>query len=321
MFRQVLPTHLGYGALELRILNRMVHGNHQIHQESCTSDQWVNYIVLVKQIIGTSFNNTLLHDGDVTILLDWVYYHDVLTRFSLRHWHRKATETEISSDPLRLCVEVREPKIAIFLLLSSDKPWQTSTMAPSAIAILEMLSQICETVPADATANTSFEVEEDYKGFLSVLEWRIRNIPDTTEYHQGAKPASYAKTNALLLRLYKLALLVYLERTCGGLLNQGIRTQQHVDEAFSILPKLNCCDRQFPAFIIGCEARTDEQRIVVLDLIWRTKNRSSSRSFNYVGNVLQAIWAQDDLATAANISYGERLSSIITRCLVTPTFV
>jgi hypothetical protein len=31
-----------------------------------------------------------LQDGnsDLGTLLDWVYYHDVLARFSIRHWHK-----------------------------------------------------------------------------------------------------------------------------------------------------------------------------------------------------------------------------------------
>lgn len=194
-------------------------------------------------------------------------------------------------------------------------------MSPSAFAILDHLSQICEKVPSDGTANTAFDSLEDYKGFLSVLDWRIRNIRTAIEYEPGEKMVSTADTIMLPLQLYKLSLLIYLERISGNMLSPVIKISQHVEEAFAMLPRLSSCEYHFPVFFVGCEARTDEQRVMVLDLISRTEAKSSSRSYKYVVNVLQAIWAQDDLAGGGNMGYGEMLSSVITRCLVTPTFV
>jgi hypothetical protein len=80
----------------------------QIHQASCTSDHWTGYIGRVKQVIDTSCTGALQYDTDLAVVLDWVHYHDVMARFSLRHWHRKTTETEIASTPIMLCTEVRE---------------------------------------------------------------------------------------------------------------------------------------------------------------------------------------------------------------------
>lgn len=194
-------------------------------------------------------------------------------------------------------------------------------MSPSAFAILDYLSQVCEKVPADGTSNTAFDSLDDYKGFLSVLDWRIRNTRVSVEYEPEEKMVSTAGTITLPMELYKLALLIYLERTCGNVLSPVIKSNQHVEEAFAMLPRLSSCERHFPVFFVGCEARTDEQRVMVLDLISRTEVKSSSRSYKYVVNVLQAIWAQDDLAGGGNMGYGEMLSSVITRCLVTPTFV
>ena len=194
-------------------------------------------------------------------------------------------------------------------------------MSPSAFAILDHLSQICEKVPADGTSNTAFDSLADYKGFLSVLDWRIRSTRVSCDHEPEEKMTPTADTIMLLTELYKLALLIYLERICGNVLSPVIKTNHHVEEAFAMLPRLGSCERQFPVFVVGCEARTDEQRAMVLDLISRTEVKSSSRSYQYVVNVLQAIWAQDDLAGGGNMGYGEMLSSVITRCLVTPTFV
>ncbi|PNH49180.1 hypothetical protein VD0003_g7958 [Verticillium dahliae] len=75
-------------------------------------------------------------------------------------------------------------------------------------------------------------------------------------------------------------------------------------------PQLSFCKQQFPIHVIGCEARTDEQRAAVLDVISRTEKMSSSRSLNYCKRILQAVWAQDDLVNGCNIGYREKLSSI-----------
>lgn len=37
-------------------------------------------------------------DGDFTALLGWLYYHDVLVRFSLRHWRQGPMEDIYAED-------------------------------------------------------------------------------------------------------------------------------------------------------------------------------------------------------------------------------
>lgn len=117
-----------------------------------------------------------------------------------------------------------------------------------------------------------------------------------------------------------MAMLVYLYRATGNLLNQVTRIQQQVDAAFDMITQLSSCDRQFPVFVLGCEARGDEQRAAVLDLISKSERNASSRSFNYVKVILQAIWAQDDLADG-DTNYWDKLSYVISCCSVLPTFV
>lgn len=122
------------------------------------------------------------------------------------------------------------------------------------------------------------------------------------------------------MELYRLAMLVYLNRASGNLLNQSHKTQQAIDKAFSIFSALDSCGRQFPIFILGCEARSDDQRAVVLDLMSRTERKVSSRSYNYARLLLQATWAQDDLGNG-NTDYWDKLSYVISCCRIMPPFV
>lgn len=154
---------------------------------------------------------------------------------------------------------------------------------------------------------------DGYKSFLKILDWKCRSmeLPPTTD---GGVDASSA------MEVYRLAMLVYLNRASDNILNQSTRTQQHIDEAFAILSRLGSCDRQFPVLILGCEAQSDEQRAVVLEVIARTERGDSSRSLKLVRVLVQAIWAQDELGKG-NMRYWDKLSWIISCCKILPTFV
>src|SRR5699024_4351633 len=125
----------------------------------------------------------------------------------------------------------------------------------------------------------------------------------------------------LVMQLYQLAILVFLNRIFEGLLDRPIRTQQHIDKAFDILSRLSSCKQQFPIHVICCEARTDEQRAVALDVISRTEKMRSSRCLSYCKSILQAVWAQDDLADGNNVGYREKLTAVMSHCLIVPSFV
>ena len=155
---------------------------------------------------------------------------------------------------------------------------------------------------------TSVEMSQDHREYLKILDWRIRNTPKADAIGEA----------------FELATLIYLNRTSRPLLDdQPLRTQQRIDKAFAVLSQLNSCERQFPVFVLGCEARTDNQRAIVLDLISRTEGNVASRSFNHVKLLLEALWAQDDLVDGhhGDISYWNKLSSTMSRCVNPPCFV
>lgn len=108
-------------------------------------------------------------------------------------------------------------------------------------------------------------------------------------------------------------MLVYLNGMSSNMLSQVNKTQQHVNRALSIVSRMSSCYRQFPIFVLGCEARRDDQQATVLDLMARTESSGSSRSFRHLRVLLQAVWAQDDL-NEGGINYRDRLDNVISRC-------
>ncbi|AEO64645.1 uncharacterized protein THITE_2086135 [Thermothielavioides terrestris NRRL 8126] len=282
----------------------------EIHQLTCTSNDWTRYLCGVKGLIRATGLDSAPYDDDLAALLDWVYYHDVLARFSLRHWHRESA-SKSSRSPLSPSTALSLASSCMLRSTSRQSiPAEPSKSSPPALGLIALLSEVCDAVPARLPPMTPAERDE-YKSFLQILDWRIRSwkppIPvTTTGYDNNSNNTSDA---ALVTELFQLATLIYLNRASANTLNQQRRTQQHIDRGFALLARLRTCERQFPVLVLGCEAVGDEQRAVVLDAIARTEQSDRSRSFNYVRHLLQALWAQDDLA-AGELDYGEKLSYV-----------
>lgn len=122
------------------------------------------------------------------------------------------------------------------------------------------------------------------------------------------------------IELCQLAALVYIERVAGSFLEDESRTNQSIERAFSIFVRLEACERMFPLLIFACEARNDDQRITILDLIARTQKNSPVRSLDLIKSMIQSIWVQDDLADQ-EIRYVDRLSITLSSSEGFPIFV
>ena len=276
----------------------------EVHQPSCTSGQWTFHLGGVKTVLNASSVRTLRQLGsDMTVLSDWVHYHEVLARFSLLHWnHDEGVTPELPSTP------------------PTDLVCPQASNLPSPIfPMLDLLSQVCDAavVSRSAIAPGISGAMDDYRGFLEILDWRIRTLPLQKFPDDHGSDGSAT----LVMQLYQLAILLFLNRSFEGLLHQPIRMQNYIDKAFAILPQLSFCKPQFPIYIIGCEALTDEQRAVVLDVISRTEKMSCSRPLAFCRRILQAIWAQDDLANGVNLGYRSKLTAVMSRCPIVPCFV
>ncbi len=94
-----------------------------------------------------------------------------------------------------------------------------------------------------------------------------------------------------------------------------------VEKAHTLLDQLESFNLAFPLLIIGCEARTDEQRMKILEHIERGIQTSSLRSLHGLQNILQQIWVQDDLAVDFELDYLSRLDTVISSYRIMPNFV
>lgn len=119
--------------------------------------------------------------------------------------------------------------------------------------------------------------------------------------------------------LFKLSLLVYLERTLGDSPGQSAKLRKMINKAFSTFSELKALPWRFILLILGCEARSDEDRIVVLDLISRTENSNSVRSLQSMKGTIESLWAQDDLWDQ-ELNYTDKFTAVVSSSEILPSF-
>ncbi|KAL4861781.1 fungal-specific transcription factor domain-containing protein [Aspergillus spectabilis] len=277
----------------------------EIHKTSCTTGQWRWYVAGVKRVIAASGLGKGSPDGDLRALLDWVQYHDALSRFSSLHWR---CDLEPTPFPTEMATQIWCMHAA-FVREHVDDPTPMLQSTPSLWGgLLTLLTEGCEILSAkENRAPTATQTKYDQR--LRELISELRALPIAT--------ASTDDKNSTL-ELFHLAALVYLNRASGN--PQPVETEACISRAFTIFSSLDSCDRQFSLMILGCEARSDDERCMILDLISRTEKRASSRALYLTTIVIKRIWMQNDLAQG-NLDYMHTLNGIMGACGILPPFV
>jgi hypothetical protein len=152
------------------------------------------------------------------------------------------------------------------------------------------------------------------KNLLTILEWKIRQIPVIEE------PCELTMEDSRCLEVFQLALLVCLERASG---RKNFHAQSKtVAKAFTLFSQAKTFPRQFPLLIIGAEARSDEDRMTVLDLMERTEE-ANGVSMGATRGILMGMWAQDDLqeGDGGAVGYAQKIGAVIGSREGLPSFI
>ncbi|KAL4809574.1 fungal-specific transcription factor domain-containing protein [Aspergillus unguis] len=142
----------------------------ETYNASCTAGQWPTYLLNAKSIIKASALSSFKPEPDheLTLLLDWVYYHDVMARFSRFHYRRERQDLDKEEEPN-----------------GSDEIWAYSP--PCSNQSLVLLSQLLSAVFAGAENR----VPEDYNNNIKLLEFQIRKLlPGADHLKTGDRPPS-----------------------------------------------------------------------------------------------------------------------------------
>ncbi|KAJ5108235.1 hypothetical protein N7456_004910 [Penicillium angulare] len=194
----------------------------EIHQSSCPSGQWRSYIIGIKSVIKACPATKFARDSEFKVLLDWAYYHDVLSRFSLTHWHPLVTE--ITAVNLHEPVNIPSPPV------NTHEPWIEMTHSnPSPFTtILKLLAEVFERVAIAPVQMTTATESDDFKSYLKILAWRIRSISMS-----DSRVKEYPGMGTMV-ELFQLAGLVYLGRAFGHIIGSAADYEKRIERAFHI---------------------------------------------------------------------------------------
>jgi hypothetical protein len=123
-----------------------------------------------------------------------------------------------------------------------------------------------------------------------------------------------------LAELFRLAAYIYLERLGKAVSPDNRLFKDLVDQAFRLLWDLGDCDRPWPLFVIALEARTDEERKLVLTVIGNALRRRPLGNLTITKRMIQAAWVHQDLQEGAGVDALLVYNRVVSANRVPPSF-
>jgi hypothetical protein len=161
---------------------------------------------------------------------------------------------------------------------------------------------------------------DEYENTLRCLEGRIENTVLSAPEGISDTVSSLNTAWVAMMELFKLAGLIYLNRASRNFSGISPQIDAMVERAYELLDDLETFNPTFPLLIVGCEARTDRQRLRILEHIERAMEMSSLRSLHGLRDILQQVWVQDDLAVDYELDYLNKLDAVISSYQIIPSF-
>jgi hypothetical protein len=298
-----------------------------------SSHSWEVFAGGAKQIAKVIYARVQIYEGDALTMLNWMFYHDALSKISARHWTQKPYKVSYAEEKtineIKSCA--RDGQIMKLALLSGNT---SKVRTPNSILkkpinilqiintigcsadILETIARICDHVldREDPIRNSVEHIEA-----VDRFERRLTNVKQYIN-QEGEMMTSDQEETYKVGELYRLAGLVYLYRACKRLPSIDSKVKTAVETGLSILASLNTCTRSFPLVIIGCEARCDEDRLVVLDLLRRTLGCRETGNIAGARIFVEASWAQDDIHGEEELDYVRKFDAIMGLSKYRPSF-
>jgi hypothetical protein len=267
---------------------------------------WVTFFCAVKRIINTSPAMEKLVRSEYSVFLDWIYYHEALSEFTIRHW--KVPYDGCGFPPIARSTEV----------VNRVGP-QVEEGIGCPTEVLELLVHACRqaiVAPSPEMAYTATELQR-----ARVLEQRI----STAVGEFGPIPTSTMvprHRHAMVSDLHRIACLIYVNRAVHRDSGNEFRHQRLVREGILLLGELQTCQSAWPLFIIGCEAIDDEQRLAVLQVCERSRQETRQRTSHVdsTQRLVEAMWNQRDLDENGQLEYTAALDAVVGGLVFMPLF-
>ncbi|KAE9376312.1 hypothetical protein N431DRAFT_331088 [Stipitochalara longipes BDJ] len=266
---------------------------------------WFCHLSEARRLIDNASLDNQNFQGEFSRLLDWVEYHMVMSRFSHRHWY-------INVAPIK---GIKNFAPVGQGTCHSRKVESVSHCSNEILRHFYIMFEMIQK-PTDSLYHS-----DEYEKSLRCLENRITNIVPLAPEGVSDTMSGLSTAWVATMELFKLAALIYLKRASRNFSGTSTQIDAMVERAYGLLDDLETFNPAFPLLIIGCEARTDGQRMRILEHIERAMKTSSLRSLHELQNILQQIWVQDDLAVDYELDYLNRLDAVISSYRIMPSFV
>lgn len=257
----------------------------------------------VDMIQGTGLRDQP-YGSDAGQLLDWVQYHETISRFTVHHWRHKSL--------VPITTARNSPRIQDIQYQSLTKYRPSMPSVNPTMAILNLLSEVSETLidPRDSRST-----DEEYQDHLKDIEKRVKDIPSKSDSASNDPDSKFA------VELYQMATQIYLARASQSPWEPAVDLDPLIDAAFSGPVEYCSCEHFFPLLILACEAQKDEQRVAIIKLIERTQRDTRIRSIQGVKDTIQSIWVQQDLHKDNDVlvDYLDIMSAVISSCSSVPS--
>ncbi|KXJ88723.1 fungal-specific transcription factor domain-domain-containing protein [Microdochium bolleyi] len=290
-----------------------------LYMQPCfmTGNEWLVYLNGAREVIKKSgFASMVCDSDDVSELMDWVYHQDVFSRFTSFHWRRgegnpfrrldEVPEYQIFNHPLRRPKQGRQ-----ILGLFHDVFDLMLYQAPAA----EGLDRSRDEEMARVTQLTD-EVES------MVYADHMQAVADSSDLCVGEDPVPWRENDEMpsVFELYRLSALLCLARTGESRFGWPASIEAILDKAMAVMQDMETCQRQFPVLVLGSQARTEEQRRVVIDLLERSTKSVAGRTLVCLQKSIEFSWVQADLHADEDLllDFGQLMRTLCGNCMSVP---
>jgi len=288
------------------LMGMMLLYHYELSLESNSKGSWVTFLCAVKRIINTSPAIHKLIRQEYSVFLDWIYYHEALSEFTVRHWAVPYEGCGFSPTARSLrAIEGSGSKVEDSIGCPTD--------------VLQLVVHTCRrAIVANPSEMNNANVEMER---MKVLEQNIsRVVGDYGPIHvQTATPID---RNTMVSDLHRLACLIYVNRAVHCVSGTEFHHRRLVREGILLLTEMKTCQNAWPLFIIACEAVGDDQRLAILDVFEQSRQdrRRRSSHIHFIQHLVEAIWNQHDLNAENQVDYLTIFDAVVGGVPFIPTF-
>ncbi|KAF2092404.1 hypothetical protein NA57DRAFT_50419 [Rhizodiscina lignyota] len=242
---------------------------------------WYIFFCGTKNLLrqATQKGGTCTEDG--ALIMDWIFYHDAMYMFSVRHWgHKRGHQKKISRWKT--------------MMSKATSASESHVVVPTIGCSLELLNLLCEVVHAILDREDPSYHSQAHLKRIRALEIRLRGLEQCPDGVSGIEPEEKAHRSNIA-ELFRLATLTYLYRVAKGESRESIDANTIIERAFALLRNVKNCERPWSLFIIALEARTEHHRAIVLEILKESLRMQPVGMIALTKRMIHDAWVQQDL--------------------------